>query len=602
MTDSSLRSGWHVFHALLPYLWPRHWRARGIILFAFLALAASRFFALAGPFFYKDSVDALTPSSSIGPAALPLGLILAYGGARLGVQLTNYGRGVFFEAFLLRTADDIRIRFFGHLHALSLSFHLERQTGSLTAMLGRGVNGMRYVLENIFFNIIPTLIEIILVCIMLTALYDLSYAGLIVLTVLLYVACTHWLTERRNRLLRAFNTANDHADAVMMDSLINFETVKYFVKERHEIARFGKGRSNLRDVWLQHIRAWQSLALLQGLIVTCSLSLAMIMAAHDVIQSHMKLGDYILINTYFLQLFLPLGALGTVYVEAKRSFVDMEAMLGLLALVPEVRDAPDAKYLEVGAGEICFENVRFAYDPAREILKGISFTVPPGKRVAIVGATGAGKSTVGKLLFRFYDLTGGRILIDGQDISGVTKSSLRAAIGVVPQDTVLFNDTIYYNIAYGYVGKGDEPERADVEQAAKLARIHDFIMTLPQGYDTRVGERGLKLSGGEKQRVAIARTILKAPRIFLFDEATSALDNKTEAEIQSCLRSIAADRTTLVIAHRLSTIVDADEIIVLERGEIVERGQHDVLLSLNGPYARMWHREDDAFDPSAPAR
>ncbi len=579
----------------MPYLWPGEWRARSAIIFAFLTLAAAKICALAAPFFYKESVDRLTPTIS-GVAVLPLGLIFAYGTARIASQVTIYSRSLVFEPFLLGIADDVRLRFFTHLHALSLRFHLERQTGALTMTLERGVNGMRYVIENMAFNIIPTVVELILVSVLLAKLYSFSYVFIIVVTVAVYSACTHWLTERRGTFLRAFLGAHDQTNTVTMDSLLNYETVKYYVKERYEARRLKESRLSLRSALLKHMRAWQSLSLLQGSIVTCSLCTAMIVAAHQVLSDHMTIGDYVLVNTYLLQLFAPLGALGSVYIESKRSFVDMEAMLALLDTPPEIVERPNAQSLQIAGGEIRFEDARFAYETAREILKGISFTVPSGKRVAIVGATGAGKSTIAKLLFRSYDLTSGRILIDGQDISQVTQDSLRSAIGVVPQDTVLFNDTIYYNIAYGYHGNHDEPSREAVERAAKLARLHDFIVSLPLGYETRVGERGLKLSGGEKQRVAIARTILKAPRIFLFDEATSALDNKTEAIIQACLRAVAANCTTLVIAHRLSTIADADEIIVLDQGEIAERGSHESLLGLNGNYAQMWHRQEERID------
>jgi ATP-binding cassette, subfamily B, heavy metal transporter len=592
----SIKSFRRIFKALRPYLWPSDWRTRSIILFALLALAASRFFALAAPFFYKDSVDAIAPSATAS-AVVPLAFILAYGAARFAIQLANYSRSIFFGSFLARTADDIRLRSFAHLHSLSLRFHLDRQTGGLTIAQLRGVNGMYFVLDNLFFNVIPTVIEIILVCIMLTKLYNLFYASDIVVTIALYIGCTHWLTEKRNEVLRTFNEADDRADTVAMDSLLNYETVKYFTKEEHELARFKDSRSNRYGIVLKDIRVSNNLGLLQGFIVTSGLVIAMIMAAHDVVTNQMKVGDYILINTYLLQLFLPLGVLGGLYIGGKRAFVDMEAMLALLDMPAEIVDAPKALPLKIEGGEIRFDNVRFGYGSQREILKGISFVVPAGKRVAIVGATGAGKSTIAKLLFRFYDVTGGRILIDGQDISRVTQSSLRTAMGIIPQDTMLFNDTIYYNIAYGYPGRQGEPDREAVERAAKLARIHDFIVSLPEGYDTRVGERGLKLSGGEKQRIAIARTVLKAPRIFLFDEATSALDNKTEAEIQLCLRTVSDRCTTLVIAHRLSTIIDADEIIVLDHGAIIERGSHDALLAKEGAYARTWHRREGVLNP-----
>ena len=589
------RAAWRrVYRMLRPYVWPHDWRRRRELLFGLAALAATRLFTLASPFFYKSSVDALT-SQLAAAVAIPLGFILAYGAARLTSQIATYSQGVVFEEFFLRMTDEARRQFFQHLLDLSLRFHLERKTGAMTMVALRSARGMRYVLETALLNVVPMAVEIALVCAMLSAMYEPLYACVLLVAVALYAICTHRFTQAQGRLAQAVVAANDDADAAALDSLLNYETVKYFVKERHELARFDAGRTILRGALLNHIRGWRRLAFLQGLIITCGVVALTVAAAHDVTEGRMRIGDYVLVNTYFLQIFMPLHALGSVYNESRRAFVDMEAMLQIFATIPEVEDAPNAQPLRIDGGEIRFENVRFAYDGAHEILKGISFTIPAGKKTAIVGPTGAGKSTIARLLFRFYDVADGAIIIDGQDIRRVTQASLRAAIGVVPQDVVLFNDTIFYNIAYGSP-EARSPLIEDIESAARNARLHDFVLSLPQRYATKVGERGLKLSGGEKQRVAIARTLLKAPHIFLFDEATSALDNRTETEIQHCLASVASGRTTIVIAHRLSTVADADEIIVLDKGRIAERGRHRDLLAAKGLYASLW-RKQQAITP-----
>jgi ATP-binding cassette, subfamily B, heavy metal transporter len=580
---------------LLPFLWPKTPRARVRVLVAFIALISGKFFVLVAPFFYKAAVDTLTGIQSEA-SALPLAFVLAYGAARLSFQIANYVRGILSDTILLRAAYDIRLRLFMHLHSLSFRFHLDRQTGGLALMLVRGTRGLQIVLENVFLNVMPTIIELVAVSVLLTKLYSIFYAAIIIVTICIYAMGTLWMAEKRNRILRSLNTADDRVNTITIDSLLNYETVKYFCSETWESKRFVDSHWRVLTDLLKHASVYNNLVLIQGVIIIVSLTFSMALAAHEVSVREMKTGDFILINTYLLQLYLPLGALGGLYIESKRALVDMEAMLAYLDMKPEIFDKPEAVPLRFAAGEIRFEDVYFGYHPKHDVLKGVSFTIPGGKRVAVVGASGAGKSTITRLLFRFYDVTRGRILIDGQDIRNVTQNSLRLGLGIVPQDTVLFNDTIYYNIAYGCLGTGDAPDLTQVERAAKIARIHDFIVSLPDGYDTRVGERGLKLSGGEKQRVVIARTILKTPSIFIFDEATSALDNKTEAEIQACLFSVSVKTTTLVIAHRLSTIVDADEIIVLQQGEIVERGSHAELLGKKGFYARMWHRQDKMLD------
>jgi ATP-binding cassette, subfamily B, heavy metal transporter len=573
-------------------LYPRDWRARLVVFFAILTLVISKLLTLIAPFFYKESIDALAPAVETTAVALPWAFILAYGCARLSIQLFDSLRAILFGTIIQREIHNIQLHLLSHLHALSLRFHLERRTGSLTQAIMRGLNSIETLINGVVLTTMPTLLEICLVGVTLTKLYSYSYAIILLLTIVIYSALTFWLSQRRTDTIRQLNAADDATSAITIDSLLNYETIKYFSREAHEQRRLSESQAKLRTAAVRNLISWSILSLIQAVVVALSLITVTLMAAQDVKSHRMKIGDYILINTYLLQLYIPLGALSTIYLGGRRALVDLESMCKILDSVPEVENVPHAKPLVVKAGEICFTDVQFEYDPLRPLLKGISFVVPAGKRVAIVGSTGAGKSTIGKLLFRFYDVTNGHILIDGQDIKFVTLDSLRAAIGVVPQDTVLFNDTIYYNIAYGHRNPDDEPVcQDDVERAATLAQIKDLVVSLPQEYATPVGERGLKLSGGEKQRIAIARTILKAPKIFLFDEATSALDTRTEAEIQTCLRNIASDCTTLIIAHRLSTVVDADNIIVLDKGTIVEQGSHARLLALDGLYAEMWHRQ-----------
>jgi ABC-type transport system involved in Fe-S cluster assembly fused permease/ATPase subunit len=589
-SSSKAYSQWTAFATLLPHLWPRgQFEMRARVVLALLCLAAAKFFNIFVPMLFKRLVDGLTHKPEL-VLALPLGLLLAYGIARVLTQSFSELRDAVFARVAQRAIRKVALDAFRHLHNLSMRFHLDRQTGGLSRVIERGAKGIEFLLFFVLFNILPTILEIGLVCGILWWLYDWRYAAVTFVTIGGYVWFTFALTEWRIKHRRRMNEADQEANTKAIDSLLNYETVKYFGNEEHEARRY--------DVALQAyehsaVRTRVSLAFLnigQNAIIATGVTLLMGMAALEVVQGKATVGDFVLVNAYLIQLYLPLNFLGTVYREIRQALIDMEAMFALLGVDVEVADKPGAPPLKIEGGRVEFRHVAFGYDPRRPILKDVSFTVEPGRTLAIVGPSGAGKSTISRLLFRFYDVTDGAILIDGQNIADVQQASLRAAIGVVPQDTVLFNDTLKYNIAYGRPSAGED----EVIEAARLARLHDLVERLPDGYATKVGERGLKLSGGEKQRVAIARALLKEPAIMLFDEATSALDSRTEKEIQKSLSEVSADRTTLMIAHRLSTVIDADEIIVLEEGHVVERGRHSELLAKGGVYAAMWARQQKA--------
>jgi len=588
------RSHWMTLATLMPYLWPRgRWDLRFRVVLAMLLLAAAKIAIVFIPFIYKEVIDALNmtgPGDKAGMlVAVPILMIIAFGAARLASQAFGELRDAVFAKVGQYALRRIALQVFSHLHNLSLAFHLDRRTGGLSRAIERGTKGIDFLLRFSLFNILPTLLELSMVCGVLLINYGVSYSSITLFAVGVYIAFTLTVTEWRLKHRREMNRTDSEANTRAIDSLLNFETVKYFGNEIHEANRFDRSMARYESA---AVRSHTSLALLnigQGVIIAFGMCTVLLLAAQGVIDDELTIGDFVLINTFMMQLYQPLGFLGFVYREIKQSLVDMDKMFELIEVHADVADKTDAQPLQVTSGEVEFENVDFGYEDDRQILHGVNFKVPAGNTIAIVGPSGAGKSTISRILFRFYDVKGGRVLIDGQDVRDVTQASLRANVGIVPQDTVLFNDSIRYNIRYGRI----EATENEIVKAAKLAQIHDFVDSLPEGYDSDVGERGLKLSGGEKQRVAIARTILKNPGILLFDEATSALDSQTEKEIQTALRLVSRNRTTLVIAHRLSTIVDADEIIVLEAGHIVERGRHEDLLAGNGTYAAMWRRQQE---------
>ena len=586
-----------VLRELAPYIWPAgRPDLRMRVVMALVALIIAKAITLMVPIAYKAVVDLLTDEAAgkqitaIGLAASPVFLIVAYGVGRVLMVLFAQFRDVWFTAVAQHAVRELANCTFRHLHELSLRFHLERRTGGLNRVIERGVTGVDTIVRMAVLNSIPTAVELLMISGLVAYYFGWIYVVVVLATVGLYVAFTFWASERRIAIRRDMNDSDTEAHAKAVDSLLNYETVKYFGNEDHEARRFDSSMARYERA---AIRTYTSLGVLntgQAVIFTIGTVICMLLAARDVASGALTIGGFVMINAILMQLYLPLNFMGMVYREIKQGLIDIETMFALLHEPPEIIDRPGAKTLRVKKGELKFENVSFAYDPERQILKNVSFEVPAGKMVAIVGPSGAGKSTISRILFRFYELTGGRVSIDGQNISDVTQSSLRAAIGMVPQDTVLFNDTILYNIRYGRPEASD----AEVREAARLAQIHEFIMTLPQGYDSLVGERGLKLSGGEKQRVAIARTILKSPPILMLDEATSALDSHTEKAIQDALERVARERTSLVIAHRLSTVVHADNIIVLDHGEIVEQGTHLELLARGGLYASLWARQREA--------
>ena len=578
---------WRALRDLAPHLWPRgNAGVRARVVLALALLTAAKVATVYVPILLKELVDLFANPANL-PIAVPLGLVAGYGLLRIAAIAFAELRDAIFAKVAQRAIRTVALQTFRHLHGLSLKFHLERQTGGLSRAIERGTNGIDTLLTFMLFNIVPTLIEIALVCGILWSCFGATYALVTFICVVGYATYTFGITEWRIKYRRQMNETDQEASTRAIDSLLNYETVKYFGNEHYEASRFDQSLARYERASVASKSSLSLLNIGQAAIIGVGLAVLMLMAGRGVIAGTLTVGDFVLVNTYLIQLYIPLNFLGFVYREIKQALTDMESMFRLLGVAADVRDSPEAQPLRAGSGEIVFDRVGFAYDPRRTILSDISFRVPPGGRVAIVGASGAGKSTISRLLFRFYDVTSGSIRIDGQDIREATQASVRASIGIVPQDTVLFNDTIYYNIAYGRPGASP----AEVEDAARHARIHDFIMASPDGYQTMVGERGLKLSGGEKQRVAIARTILKRPRILLFDEATSALDTRTERAIQASLREVSRGHTTLVIAHRLSTIVDADEIIVLADGRIAERGSHAGLLAAGGLYATMWQRQ-----------
>jgi ATP-binding cassette subfamily B protein len=578
--------------SLLPYLWPKHEPVLRVrLVLASIAMLLGIIAMVYVPIPYTNAVNRLGQS---GPLMVPGALIVGYALVRIAAAAFGELRDAIFAAVQMRASRVVARQTFEHLHGLSMRFHLDRQTGGLSNIILRGTLGIQNVLRLATFNVVPTALQLVLTVGVLWHRFDGWYALITLIAVCSYIGFTFSFTAWRTKFRRTMNESDNEAQTKAIDSLLNFETVKYFGNEEHESRRFDESLARYEKASVKSQVSLNALNIGQAIIISTALAVMMLMAAHGVVEHRMKVGDFVLVNTYLIQLYVPLNMLGFVYLQLNQGLVDMEQMFALMRVEHEVTDRPGAKQLEPQGPPVSvrFEDVEFSYNPDRGILKGISFTVEPGRKVAIVGPTGSGKSTISRLLFRFYDTVAGHVLVDGVDVRDYTQHSLRAGIGVVPQDTVLFNDTILYNIAYGRPGA----TVAEIEQAARFAQIHDFIVSLPQGYKTKVGERGLKLSGGEKQRVAIARTILKNPRILILDEATSALDTATEQEIGTALRSIAYDRTTLVIAHRLSTVTDADEILVLRDGLIVERGSHAALLAADGVYAGMWAAQVELED------
>ena len=590
MVSSNLRKTASLLRALMHYTAPRgDNKIRVRIGAAFACLIAAKSSNMVTPLLYGAAVDLVNGDSGFAMSALMF-LVGGYALARLGQQVFSEAKQYLFAKVAQRAVRGAALNAFRYLHKLSLQFHMDRQTGGMTRAIDRGAKGIEFLLTIAFFEVLPLFVEVVFVSIIMWHLFGGFYAGVTFLTVAAYVYFTIRVTEWRIMFRREMNTADEAAATRAVYSLLNYETVKYFNAEDVEAARYD---SAMADYEVMAVRSHTSLSVVnigQGTIIAFGLMAVMAMAGADIQKGNLTVGDFVAVNTYLLQLYLPLNFLGWVYRELRQALVDMERMFGLLDEEPGIADKPAAKPIKIYGGEVVFYNVHFAYGD-RPILKGVSFTVKPGKRVAIVGPSGSGKTTISRLLFRFYDPVSGAVRLDGHDLRDVTQASVRAAIGVVPQDTVMFNSTIGYNIGYGRNGAS----RDDIAAASKMASIDQFIAGLPDGYETMVGERGLKLSGGEKQRVAIARAILKKPSIFLFDEATSALDSRTEKEIQHALDTVSKSQTTLVIAHRLSTIVNADEIIVLAEGEIVERGTHRQLLSQKGLYAQMWERQSSGF-------
>ena len=583
------RSDWATLRRLFPYLWEYKWRVIAALSFMVGAKVAN----VGVPLLLKELVDTMSPKAGLGTQALlvvPLALLVAYGLLRLSTTLLAELRDLVFAKATEGASRSISLQVFRHLHGLSLRFHLERQTGGMTRDIERGTRAVHSLISYSLYSIVPTLIEVTLVLTLLAVKFDVWFAGITIIALVFYISFTVVMTEWRTQFRKQMNELDSSAHSRAIDSLLNYETVKYFNNEDFEARRYDE---NLERYRRAAVKSQTTLSLLntgQQMVIAVGLVAMLWRATQGVVEGRMTLGDLVMVNAFMIQLYIPLGFLGVLYREIKQSLTDLDKMFNLMEREREVADAPGAMPLRIQGAQLAFRHVNFAYDPARPILKDISFEIPAGKTVAVVGPSGSGKSTLARLLFRFYDVQQGHIEIDGQDIRQVTQASLRQAIGIVPQDTVLFNDTVEYNIAYGQPGAN----RAQVEEAARAAHIHDFISATPKAYDTMVGERGLKLSGGEKQRVAIARTLLKNPPILIFDEATSALDSANERAIQAELQSVARNKTTLVIAHRLSTVVDAHEILVMDAGQILERGTHAKLLAANGRYAQMWALQQSA--------
>ena len=584
--------GWRTIRKVAPYLWPadQSWVKQRVVI-AMLFLLASKLVSVGTPFLYKAAVDVLSGEAAADPAWMlglgAVGLTVAYGMARLMTNGFQQLRDAIFAKVGQRALRALALETFTHMHNLSMRYHITRKTGGLSRIIERGVKGVEFLLRFMLFSIGPLILELLMIAVVLYFVFDAWYLAVVAGTIAIYVWFTFKVTEWRVRIRKEMNDQDTDANQKAIDSLLNFETVKYFGAERREAERYDVAMAGYESAALKTSYSLAFLNFGQALLITCGLVAVMVMAAIGVGNGTLTVGDFVMVNAYMIQITMPLNFLGTVYREIRQALVDMGEMFDLLEQPAEVQDKPQAPAIKVNGGALEFDDILFGYDAARPILKGVSLTVPAGRNVAIVGPSGSGKSTIGRLMFRFYDVNEGALRIDGQDVRDVSQESLHQSIGVVPQDTVLFNDSIYYNIAYGR----PEATRAEVEAAAKAARIHDFVMGLPEGYETQVGERGLKLSGGEKQRVGIARTLLKNPPILLLDEATSALDTETERDIQESLNAMGQGRTVITIAHRLSTVADADEIVVLEKGIITERGTHDELLDLGGRYASMWARQ-----------
>lgn len=591
--SAARRSGMRTIRRVLPYLWPNDKPdIKTRVILALAALILARVIAVLTPFFYKGAVDAMTPGTEDSNATVFLiagavGLTIAYGVARLMTVGFNQLRDVLFARVGQRALRRLALETFRHMHALSLRYHLTRKTGGLSRIIERGVKGVDFLLRFMLFSVGPLVLELLMIAAIMFFVFDVWYLAVIVVTIALYIWFTFKVTEWRVQVRKKMNDKDTDANQKAIDSLLNYETVKYFNAEEREASRYDESMRGYEKAALTTSYSLAFLNFGQSLLITAGLVIVMVMAAIGVNNGDLTVGDFVMVNAYMIQITMPLNFLGTVYREIRQSLIDMGEMFDLLQFQREVEDKPNAKALQIKGGELKFNNISFGYNDDRTILNGLDLTVPPGQTVAVVGPSGSGKSTIGRLMFRFYDVTKGALSIDGQDVRDVTQASLHQNIGIVPQDTVLFNDTIGYNIAYGR----PDADNNEVIAAARAAKIHDFIESLPEGYDTAVGERGLKLSGGEKQRVGIARTLLKNPPVLLLDEATSALDTDTERDIQESLRQMSEGRTVITIAHRLSTVVDADNIVLLDRGTIIEQGTHEALLALDGRYAQMWHRQ-----------